>query len=1130
MKRKNPFSSSVTSKHNSDSTEYVEENSSDHQSSDKVKENSLDKPLNQNDQEDKQTTSSRVTKEQFLAAANELELDEKQLNRETWRFNDFTRSDESVWGRLTLKLKLNQTENVRHSLYNFWRRHRAKIVDNLSKKWMDSAEETNKSEKVNEGNFSSLSSEIKPLMSNASVPYPATRSAAQQQLYLPSMIEASFILSRKEWREIYDRSERRMISEWTSTICTKVCSCNFQCVLAFLGNKIGVENSRKTNCPFFRAVAVCKIGSCERTFEILIRDEPPVTESVVFLIRAVGQEKHDETDEAASRKLTGKNRLIVGEAADIVGPLKVFHQKLEDADKEMLSARNFTGCETLEVIKHAVADYRKKYKLDEDIFRECRVRQQLLEDIDVVSAKIKGYVQVIGEKPFRLHLTSEAQVLRFITYCAKSTYSHVHIDATGSIVKNLPHQKIVLLYAAVFKDGNDPTNTIPLGHAILADHTATSISYFIGNLRQHVVTLVDKVIRPSFFVTDFSPALFNAILQTFNHEDIRSHLKRCWNVVLRKYDAKELRSRSFLRFCCSHVMNACARSLSAANVAKGIRKKVMHVFALFINCGELELSFRFLKRVLHVFGNPYATDAENVLQCFLNAPYDMEGIPENIGSCDFEVADDSIDPLDEVDENMQGSKAIIHGSPFNTEAIRRFPEISELLNSRKKYENITNPLFCRRIIYVVYKWFAYLPLWTSLLTEFEDRYATDRTPVDIRKYEQGRLSNAQIECYFGILKDSILQKKTNLRPAEVIVSLYRSVQVHLKADKFGVGQMAKNRRGKPKDVNIEESWGKRKAQKKERNIHFSRIDKCKQKRLVHKATSPKPKAVRHRAETVSPVSKAISPRSKLVREKSEPIGFDLQPNDFDNSCLLISSIQNKTDHILNNITNAAVPNYPPDFSTSKSAESFCGSNLLIEQCFSDNSPVVSPLSQPVSPFNIFSALQCESSTNVLSRQKPMKTLTENEFQLQDYYEKQQEKQNNENTDVTIIKSTCGRRPSSENVFEIETLDSTSSRGIHRMVTIDQCPLLWPAFGIYKKSFEGKVYSVTNTCSIDAALFAIYVIFWTESSIKSVILNSEAEPFLSLRKTFALVESNGWDEARLYWLTSHSILAHQQSNQ
>jgi hypothetical protein len=83
-------------------------------------------------------------------------------------------------------------------------------------------------------------------------------------------------------------------------------------------------------------------------------------------------------------------------------------------------------------------------------------------------------------------------------------------------------------------------------------------------------------------------------------------------------------------------------------------------------------------------------------------------------------------------------------------------------------------------------------LWTSLLTEFERRYASDHPPVDIRVYEQGRLTNAQVESYFDILKDSILVRKTNLRPAAVVVSLYRCIQTQLKADKFGVSQNVKN--------------------------------------------------------------------------------------------------------------------------------------------------------------------------------------------------------------------------------------------------------------------------------------------------------------------------------------------------
>ena len=69
------------------------------------------------------------------------------------------------------------------------------------------------------------------------------------------------------------------------------------------------------------------------------------------------------------------NKLIVGKAANAAGSLKVFQEKAENADEEMLCAHNFTGCESMEVLKQAAADYRKNFRLDEDIFRECRVRQ-----------------------------------------------------------------------------------------------------------------------------------------------------------------------------------------------------------------------------------------------------------------------------------------------------------------------------------------------------------------------------------------------------------------------------------------------------------------------------------------------------------------------------------------------------------------------------------------------------------------------------------------------------------------------------------------------------------------------------------------------------------------------------------
>jgi hypothetical protein len=519
------------------------------------------------------------------------------------------------------------------------------------------------------------------------------------------------------------------------------------------------------------------------------------------------------------------------------------------------------------------------------------------------------------------------------------------------------HTASVLANGKVLITGGVNNNDGYLNRAELYD-PSTETWTITGTLRQHIVTLKNKVIRPSFFVTDFSPAIFNAILQAFNHEDIRGHLKRCWNVILRKYDTKELRSRSFLRFCCSHLMNAFAASLSTANVAKRIRKKVMHIFALFINCGEFEMSYEFLSRVLYMFGNPQATDAEDILQAFLESPYDDETNSDKIGPCDFEVEDNLIDPLDEVDENMHSSKAIIHESPFNIEAISRFPQLSELLDSKKKYENVTNPLFCRRIILVFYKWFAYLPLWTSLLTEFEERYSNDRTPVDIRKYDQGRLTNAQVESYFGVLKDSILESKTNLRPAEVIVSLYRSVQAQLKADKFGVSQNVKNRKGKPKDMNVVETWEKKGGQKKKRSTYFSKIDKYNKKRL-----------------------------------ESKPISSKLKKNLPNKPSFNSSNLQNKINQVSNDVFDSALSRNSPVSSPSKFVEVLYDINFFKESDFLSNTPTTTatnapmvPTSPTLPPVNIF---------DNLSTPKQVKKVSTDENMRKENFKSNDEKQRNQ---------------------------------------------------------------------------------------------------------------------------------------
>jgi hypothetical protein len=81
---------------------------------------------------------------------------------------------------------------------------------------------------------------------------------------------------------------------------------------------------------------------------------------------------------------------ILGKRANEIGPLAVFRERIEEADESLLAAGNYTGCETIETHKKAAADYRKKMKLDENIYMECRIGERIYRKDDVTSEHVEG--------------------------------------------------------------------------------------------------------------------------------------------------------------------------------------------------------------------------------------------------------------------------------------------------------------------------------------------------------------------------------------------------------------------------------------------------------------------------------------------------------------------------------------------------------------------------------------------------------------------------------------------------------------------------------------------------------------------------------------------------------------------
>jgi hypothetical protein len=459
-----------------------------------------------------------------------------------------------------------------------------------------------------------------------------------------------------------------------------------------------------------------------------------------------------------------------------------------------------------------------------------------------ISSLSTGYIHYLAEIPFSAHLYSEPQIIRYIRYCTKEKYSYVHIDATGGVIKKLTRQKQILVYAILFKDGDDSNDTIPLAHAMLADNRVPSIAHFFRILRYDINEIKGKDILPSFFTVDFSAALINAILEAFHVETINAHLKRCWNVINGKYNAEELQSSSFIHLCCCHVIHAIARSLTSAHINKKIRRGVLLIFAFILCSNDMKQLYDILGLVINIFGDRNEQKAQEKFDQLVSFQFDVDEESAAVLTDTkkiFQEAKERKEELSIVDEYLRSSAPIIHQSPFNQEAIRLYPILTSLINKKLSNVKSTNPLYSPSLIRIFYRWWAYLPLWTGLLWNFKERYASNVQKHTPTIFNPIRHSNALIESYFRTMKKSIFQSQVYSRPYLAIADLHRSINIQFKANEFNVTVSSKGRKRKKTNVSKEENWRK-KGERGGRCFRYTEhIDKYASKRARAKTADDK---------------------------------------------------------------------------------------------------------------------------------------------------------------------------------------------------------------------------------------------------------------------------------------------------
>ena len=70
--------------------------------------------------------------------------------------------------------------------------------------------------------------------------------------------------------------------------------------------------------------------------------------------------------------------------------MAVFRARVQAADENLLAEGNHTECETIEAVKKAASDYRKKRQVDENIFTACRIVASAYRKADVTSTTVEG--------------------------------------------------------------------------------------------------------------------------------------------------------------------------------------------------------------------------------------------------------------------------------------------------------------------------------------------------------------------------------------------------------------------------------------------------------------------------------------------------------------------------------------------------------------------------------------------------------------------------------------------------------------------------------------------------------------------------------------------------------------------
>jgi len=146
-------------------------------------------------------------------------------------------------------------------------------------------------------------------------------------------------------------------------------------------------------------------------------------------------------------------------------PTSEYYKELANMPTVAVHAGNVTECNSLQVLKRASYELRKKQELHTDMMQEVQMQH-----LDWMSSECAGhpfgFVQAISDLPFFCSFYLRQQLNVFVKCCCTD------LEATGTVVKNVPDNRRILYYCI-----NPCKSNLPVLEFLSSQHTAEMLMY-----------------------------------------------------------------------------------------------------------------------------------------------------------------------------------------------------------------------------------------------------------------------------------------------------------------------------------------------------------------------------------------------------------------------------------------------------------------------------------------------------------------------------------------------------------------------------------------------------------------------------------------------------------------------------